>query len=274
MERTMLNCLKCGSELKNGEKFCSKCGTLNIQPIKSRRWGWLPWVVALLTACSALIFVVPSVTQIYRMNTWYHRKSAVERVTVTDADYWTVSSSELGEGAVFRYPKVEIEGVKTDFANEEIESDMRSYRRGDKEDKYAADYTYFVSEKVVSVLIKVRKVSEEKSIYVSKDTEYFVYNISVETGKKLSNPMVVSKYGITQKYFFERVEDTYYEYFKTANLTEREEERLIENLSFSHIDPFIGEDGHLCFVVRIDKQHGPDEDAVFDSDTKKLLKVL
>ena len=116
----MANCVKCGSELKPTDKFCQKCGTLNIQPVKSRRWGWLPWVVALSTAIIVIMFAGTAVLEIYRRNTGYYerRNDPSQNVTVTDAVNETFSSRRFGDNTQFAYPEGSIKGKNTIAANQ------------------------------------------------------------------------------------------------------------------------------------------------------------
>jgi hypothetical protein len=77
---------------------------------------------------------------------------------------------------------------------------------------------------------------------------------------------------MSDKKFYQLVEETYINYFKTADLTEWEQERLLEHVKYDHLDPYLGEDGHLCFAVEIEKEDGTREGAIFDTETKERLK--
>ncbi|MCR5340340.1 MAG: zinc ribbon domain-containing protein [Saccharofermentans sp.] len=260
----MANCVKCGSELKPTDKFCQKCGTLNIQPVKSRRWGWLPWVVALATAMIVFFLGGVSVLEIYRDNTGYYERLSEDKVTVSDAVNETFSSKLLGENTKFAYPEVSIRGKRTNTANNKIAKEIEKYREG-REGDFAADYKYYVSEKVVSVVVEVCYVGSEDR----PNIKYFVYNISLSNGRLLNNDQTLRHYGTNGNAFKNRVEKVYDSYIKTVNLTKKEQRELYNDAHLA--EPFIGNKGHLCFATIIPKEDGDNEAVLFDSSTKKVI---
>lgn len=266
----MANCLKCGYELKPGDKFCDNCGTTVILPIKRQRLSFLPWVVGMLTAALCMIFLIPTGIELYRKSTGYEKEEVRKQVmsdcevTVSDAVNETFSSELYGENTKFRYPKVNIEGRITDEANARIKRSIKKYYEDDKEGKYAANYTYYVNGNVVSILAEVISLTVYKAHY------YFVFNISIETGKLLEAYEVPKQSHITDEWFFKSVKDCYAEYFETADLTDDEKEALLKHVSYTSLDPYYGEDGHLCFGIKTESNDGP-EYVRFDVETKKEL---
>lgn len=261
----MSNCVKCGSELKNGEKFCGKCGTLNIQPVKSRRWGWLPWVVALATAFNVFVLGGVSALEIYRRSTGYYERKNEEIVTVSDAVNETFSSKLLGENTRFAYPQVSISGKRTNTANNKIAKEIEKYRE-DRKGDFAADYKYYISEKVVSVVVEVCYVGSGDR----PDIKYFVYNISLLSGRILNNDQTLKHCGTNEKAFKNRVEKFYDSYIDKANLTRAEQRELYNDAHLA--EPFIGDKGHICFAAVIPKGDGDSEAVLFDLSAKEVIK--
>ena len=271
----MSKCLRCGSELNRGEQYCYKCGTLNIQPVKRARWNWLPWVVGLITAASSLIFLGAIAIRTYgeksgRFDRLYDSEIE-ERVSITDAVDRTFENGMFAEKVRFRYPEVSVvtnqnRKKKTEYIDR-IERDIRKYCKDENEGKYAADYSYYIDrKKMISILVEVTSLSETPS------SRFFVYNIYVNTGTVHNGYSVIHHINMSDKEFYQLVEETYINYFKTADLTEWEQERLLEHVKYDHLDPYLGEDGHLCFAVEIEKEDGTREGAIFDTETKERLK--
>lgn len=275
MDQPMSKCIRCGSELKRGEQYCDKCGTLNLQPVKRARWNWLPWVVGLITAATALTFLYPVAIYTYRQKTGYYDRQyeadIEEKVSITDAVDRTFENGMFKEEVTFRYPDVSVvtnqnRKKKTEYIDR-IERDIRKYCEDENEGKYAADYSYYIDrKKMISILVEVTSLSETPS------SSFFVYNIYVNTGTVHNGYSLIHHINMSDKEFYQLVEETYINYFKTADLTEWEQERLLEHVKYDHLDPYLGEDGHLCFAVEIEKEDGTREGAIFDTETKERLK--
>ena len=275
MDQPMSNCQKCGSVLKPEDKFCSKCGAgvpaaeiiPGLQPVKRQRWDWLPWVVGLITASTVLIFLMPMAVYTYRDKTGYfdRKNDLPQKVTVTDAVNETFSSKLFGENTKFAYPEVSIKGKNTNTANRKIAKDLEEYHT-DREGDFAADYSYYVNKDVVSIVVEICYAQSGKK----KSPQYFVYNISVSNGRLLDNERLIREYGISERAFIKKVEETYNRYFETADLNESEKEELKKDASL--VTPYIGRNGHLCFATVIQKEDGYNEEALFDTKTKKVLK--
>ena len=271
----MSKCIRCGSELKRGEQYCDKCGTLNLQPVKRARWNWLPWVVALITAATAMTFLYPVAIYTYRQKTGYYDRQyeaeIEEKVSITDAVNRTFENGMFKEEVTFRYPEVSVvtnqnRKKKTEYIDR-IERDIRKYCEDENEGKYAADYSYYIDrKKMISILVEVTSLSETPS------SSFFVYNIYVNTGTVHNGYSLIHHINMSDKKFYQLVEETYINYFKTADLTEWEKERLLNHLSYEYLEPYIGEEGHLCFAVEIEKEDGSREGAIFDTETKERLK--
>lgn len=271
----MSKCIRCGSELKRGEQYCDKCGTLNLQPIKRARLNWLPWVVALITAATALVFINPVAIYKYREKTGYfdrvYESQVEEKLSITDAENSTFENGMFTEKVRFRYPEVSVvtkqnRKKKTEYIDR-IKRDISKYYEGENKGKYAADYSYYIDRKnVVSILVEVTSLSETPS------SKYFVYNVFLNTGSLLPDYALIHDLKLSDNEFKKLVEDTCLNYFKTADLTEWEEERLLKHMTTEYLNVYLGENGHLCFTVEIEKEDGSREAAIFDTETKERLK--
>jgi len=271
----MSKCIRCGSELKRGEQYCDKCGTLNLQPVKRARWDWLPWAVALITAATAMTFLYPVAIYTYRQKTGYfdrqYEADIEERLSITDAENTTFENGMFAEKVRFRYPEVSVV-TKQNRKNrtediDSIERDISKYYEGENKGKYAADYSYYVDRNnVVSILVEVTSLSEKPS------SKFFVYNVFLNTGSLLDDYALIHHVKVSDNKFKKLVEETYLNYFKTADLTEWEENRLLKHVTTAYVDAYIGENGHLCFTTEIEKEDGSREAALFDTETKERLK--
>jgi hypothetical protein len=276
-------CRNCGSELKPEIKFCEKCGTPvpaaldipGLKPVKRARLNWLPWAVAGFTAVYVLFFgwfIV--MAKVYGRNpgNFKNKNSVTEKVSpeikVYDAVNERFSSERFGDKTMFAYPEISIEGENTDSANAEIEKDLGKYCKGNKLGKYAAQYTYYISENVVSILVEMCRTKNDPRV------EYYVYNISIETGKLLKDEELITLYGTTDEDFFEKVKETYNSYYKDGKITQKEKDDLLKEMNYRNLYPYIGKNGHLCFAVSISKEDESSEDVIFDTNTKKPLTGL
>ena len=268
----MSYCQKCGSELRPGEQFCDRCGALNIQPVKRARWNWLPWVGVLFAVVSVLCFGGTTVLYKYREQTGYFERmdDPSQNVTVTDAVNETFSSKLFGENTKFAYPQVSIKGKNTNSANKKIAKEIEKYHTN-REGQFAADYTYYFNKdpsfnkKVLSIVVELCYVRTSKR----SDSIYFVYNISIETGRLLDTEQTLRAFGIGQTGLEKSVKRTYDSYVKTVDLTENEKKELYDDARLA--EPFFGKDGHLCFATVIPKEDGDSISILFDADTKKVL---
>ena len=273
----MSNCLRCGSELKPGDKYCDKCGALNIQPVKRARWNWLPWIGVLFAAVSVLYFGGMTVFFKYKEQTGQFdnaRQSRVEENVDITSRNLRITNKLTGEKIRFRYPKVTITSYPDTYRKRgkrttrisEIDKDIGKYCEGEKYGRYAADYSYYINNKILSIIVEVRRVDE------TPRTDYFVYNIYVGTGTVIeADNLIRDDYKTSDDNFFEMAEKTFISCFEAGDLTEKEKDKLLGQLSYTFLEPYIGEGGHLCFAAEIEKEDGSHEMAIFDAEDQKRL---
>lgn len=178
---------------------------------------------------------------------------SVNGIAVFDSPAST-TVNDLGTEYNFLIPMVTIEGVNTDDANEEIEDLISQYNSGSNEGKFSSRYAYFISEKVVSIIVY--------NEYVRFDDDWAttVFNIEISTGEMIDDDEIIALYGISNEKFFSDVRDLYEEYNRVnlEKYTDRADyfEENFDFITYSYIDPFIGPDGHLCFSGQVNYMGG------------------
>ena len=147
-------------------------------------------------------------------------------------------------------PKVEISGKDMSAVNKKIKNDI------DKK-KWASKYSYYKNDNIVSILVELNG-------HYDDDFERKVYNISVSTGKIMSDSEVVKLFGLTDKKFLAQVKKAYkkdkfgmYNWVtksypvskKQANkiLTKLRKKNL-KRISYKYVDPYINSKGKLKWV--------------------------
>lgn len=147
-------------------------------------------------------------------------------------------------------PKVEISGKDMSAVNKKIKNDI------DKK-KWASKYSYYKNDNIVSVLV-------ELDGHYDEDFERKVYNISVSTGKLMSDGDVVKLAGSTDKKFFAQIKKAYkkdrFGVFKgiekQTDLSKKKANKLLASLrkknlkriSYKYVDPYINSKGKLKWV--------------------------
>ena len=111
----------------------------------------------------------------------------IGKTTVTNA--YSRSFKVTGYGKfTTKYPKVTIEGVSTSEINNEI---AKKFSPVAKKNDSVVKYSYYIGKKYVSILITVNLDAGMEG------DEYYVYNVSRETGKKLSKNEMLELLGLS-----------------------------------------------------------------------------
>jgi len=158
----------------------------------------------------------------------------------------------------YKIPKVTISGKNMKSINNKILKNVKKYST-----EYTVGYTYYVDKNIVSIFVYINSEWDSPNGY------HQVYNISVETGKLLNDSDVVKMWGSTDKKFFSTVKTLYLKLGKRFN----EGSDILDHnaVSYKSIDPYIGKNGHLCFVSHLDWIPPVGTDSVkFDTKTKKI----
>ena len=197
-------------------------------------------------------------------------------VKVTDAVNKTFKA-DYGVKYKYQIPKITISGKNTDEINRKIKKDNPERFSNPKYDSDIeggicdVTYTYNHNDKIISILIRYSNQSG-----VASPVGYKVYNISVSTGKFISDKEMLELYGTTETAFFSTVKSIYekiemkdddydFPYDKTETL---------KRVSFEYIDPYLGQNNHLCFVGVIWGIGGGQYEGLdlpFDTETKKCI---
>ena len=169
----------------------------------------------------------------------------------------------------YKIPQVSISGKNTDAVNKKIKSDLGkvplkgSGARG-------INYSYYANSKIVSILVCISD-NDKKTV-----NTYKAYNISVSTGKFVKDKEVIKLYGTTTKKFFAKVRTTYKKFGGGPSAPGSVKKKLIKKnrkrVTYKHLEPYIGKNGHLCFIGYVEYYGGAGKGyRVFDATKRKLL---
>ena len=178
---------------------------------------------------------------------------------------------------IYQIPKIVISGKNTDAINKKIKkafperiSNPKKCKGYDLSDVW---FSYFISDKVVSVVIECYGVYDEYSQdYVYKPDGSYVFNVSVKTGKQLSDKEMLKLCGVTQNDFFKMVKESYNRIKPDEEFTKKDKKLTLEMVTSEYVHAYIGTNGHLCFigVIWFDDEDGG-YDYHFDAETRKCL---
>ena len=153
-----------------------------------------------------------------------------------------------------KYPKVTIEGVSTSEINQEI---AKKYSPIAKKNDSVVKYSYYIGEKYVSIMITVNLDAGMEG------DEYYVYNVSRETGKKLSKNEMLELLGLTSSSFNSKVKSSVKKWWKTEILkydkskkTKKMYNTAIASKSINSAVPFVNSKGKKCYLLRHMKAPG------------------
>lgn len=174
--------------------------------------------------------------------------TAAKPVVKVTAEKKTIKDTE-NEGSKFKVyiPQVTISGKDTSAVNSKIKSDINKK-------KWGSTYSYYKNDKIVSILVELQG-------YYDNDFERKVYNISVSTGKIMSDSDVVKLAGSTDKKFFAQVKKAYkkdvfgtsYKYGamnkkQALKIRAKLRKKNLKRISYKYLDPYINNKGKLKWV--------------------------
>ena len=177
----------------------------------------------------------------------------IGKTTVTNA--YSRSSKVTGYGKfTTKYPKVTIEGVSTSEINQEI---AKKFSPIAKKNDSVVKYSYYIGKKYVSIMITVNLDAGMEG------DEYYVYNVSRETGKKLSKNEMLELLGLTSSSFNSKVKSSVKKWWKTEILkydkskkTKKMYNTAIASKSINSAVPFVNSKGKKCYLLRHMKAPG------------------
>jgi len=174
------------------------------------------------------------------------------------------------DGTNYKYeiPKVTIPGKNTSAVNKKIKKALSKYSYKGSE-PYAMKYTYYVNSKIVSILVNVYNT------VIDSDFEYYAYNISVKTGKLIKDKEVLKLYGVSSKKFLSMVKSTYKKggyWAGKGSEAKKNIKKSLKKVSYKYLDPYVGSNGHICFLGYVYYTGGAGEgDIPFDAVKKKQV---
>ncbi len=196
------------------------------------------------------------------------KKTAKVTVKVVDAVKKTIKRNK--DTYTYRIPKVIISNKSTSAANKKMMTTLSKINS-----KYnKMTYSYYIGKGIVSILISINKID-------MFGADYKVFNLSIKTGKLISDKSVVKAYGTTDKKFFSMVKSTYKKVGgimqnSSKLISQQCANRNVSRASYKYVHPYISSNGHLSFVglVYYDGEAGFPRDIrwfPFDAVKKKCL---
>ena len=171
----------------------------------------------------------------------------IGKTTVTNAYSRTFTIKNNGKFTT-KYPKVTIKGVSTAAVNKEIANKFKAIA---KKNESVVKYSYYIGKKYVSILVTV-------NLEAGKDgSEYYVYNISRVTGKKLTKAEMLKLLNIKSSAFDKKVKTGVTKWWNTnilkndkSSKTKKMYNNAIASKSISSAVPFVNTKGKTCFLLR------------------------
>lgn len=172
-------------------------------------------------------------------------KVIIEEARREEYDYY---ESKL----INRYPKITIKGVDTSAINKKMAKTLTTKVKplGDNmfEGK-AANYEYYIGDNIVTILAYLDELSFEYR-------DYYVYNISIATGKEVSGSQVLKDAGLSDKKFFEIVKKRYKDFGagvpnRPKSMVDKNVKKNLKLVSFKYVRPYYDKDGKLRFMGKV-----------------------
>lgn len=178
------------------------------------------------------------------------------------AKIWDENFSQF---CYYHIPKINLSGQEIKNINREICEQLYAILEDEVYSDYISlrDMTYSWGKKddFISIIVETNQNSWAW-------TEYYIYNVSKETGQKISDSELIESYGFTEDSFYAEVKETIKNNFdsREAELKPAIGESLFESLKEKSIDmenvkdsmPYISSDGDLCVAVKLYSPAGAD----------------
>ena len=147
-----------------------------------------------------------------------------------------------------KYPKVTIKGVSTSAINKEIAKKFGSIA---KKNEGVIKYSYYIGKKYVSILITVNPEAGKEG------SNYYVYNVSRVTGKKLSKSEMLKMIGLSSSSFNTKVKSGVKKWWNNnilkndkSSATKKQYNAALGSKSINSAVPFVNSKGKKCFLLR------------------------
>lgn len=171
----------------------------------------------------------------------------IGKTTVSNAYKRTFSKKYYGKFTT-RYPKITIDGVSTADINKEI---SKKFGPIAKKNEGVVKYSYYIGKEYVSILFTVNLEAGLEG------EDYYVYNVSRVTGKKLSKSEMLSLLGMDSNAFKSKVTAKVKKWW-ASNIPEYKKEKSAKKLydkaiaskSINSAVPFVNSKGKKCYLLR------------------------
>ena len=196
--------------------------------------------------------------------------------TVTVEDAYRKDYKSERKTLVNRYPKVTISGVDTSAINSKMKHELKQKIVFNEEtgsySGMAVDYEYYVSDKYVSIVARLKPEDEE-------NCEYKVYNISKATGRELLYGRLILETGkMRQERFIEKATKIFSKIGAGSDDVPDDVKKAIvkknkARADFFNLQPFFSKNGRVCFVATVSYYaNGEEKEHVqlFDATESKL----
>lgn len=171
----------------------------------------------------------------------------IGKTTVSNAYSRTFTVKNQGK-FTSKYPKVTIKGVSTAAVNKEI---ANKFKKIAKDNEYYINYSYYIGKKYVSILVTVHPDLSEDGC------EYYAYNISRVTGKKLTKAEMLKLLGISSSTFNTKVKKAVTKWWNDNILKDDKTSKTknmyrtaIASKSINSAVPFVNTKGKTCYLLR------------------------
>ena len=172
---------------------------------------------------------------------------AAGKTTVSDA-YKRSFTIKKKQKYTTKYPKVTIKGVSTSEINKEIADKFAPIA---KKDESVVKYSYFIGDNFVSIFVTV-------NLDAGKDgSDYYVYNVSRITGKKLNKSEMLDILDMKDSAFKSKVTEGITNWWNTNIPSYKEDDsskelynKAIAAKSINSAVPFVNSKGKTCFLLR------------------------
>lgn len=171
----------------------------------------------------------------------------IGKTTVTNAYSRTFTIKKTGKFTT-KYPKVTIKGVSTSAVNKEIADKFGPIA---KKNDSVVKYSYYIGKNYVSILVSV-------NLDAGKDgMNYYVYNVSRVTGKKLTKAEMLKIFNMKENAFKSKVTAGVKKWW-SANIPNYKSDKTANDMynkaiaakSINSAVPFYNSKGKKCFLLR------------------------
>ena len=171
---------------------------------------------------------------------------SIGKTTVTDAYKRTFTLKKTKYTT--KYPKVTIKGVSTSAVNKEIADKFGPIA---KKNESVVKYSYYVAKNYVSIFVTVNLDAGMEG------SNYYVYNVSRETGKKMTKAEMLKAWNMKDSAFKSKVNASVKKWW-TTNIPNYKKnkndkamyDKAIAAKSINSAVPYVNSKGKKCYLLR------------------------